>query len=138
MENAIIRKLRDHLSGPMDTECGVVYLLCEIRKLLETYPPDEATFALPLYCHWALHVDLSVPKTTLRFLQRVDSYLFDKLYNGETPETLAAENAIFREFVYLETFRGQLGKFLKARGLPSALCEKDADWFTFLKAYELR
>jgi len=34
MTDAIVEKLRQHVSGPVDTECKVVYLLCEIRKLI--------------------------------------------------------------------------------------------------------
>ena len=59
--NAIVDKLRAAISEPVDSECKVVYILAETRKLLETYPPDPLPFALKLYCHWALHVDLENP-----------------------------------------------------------------------------
>jgi len=74
MKNAIIEKLRAHLAHPVDSECEVVYLLCEVRKLLLKKDPDTAT--LRLHCNWALHVDLEMPATTLAFLRRVDSYVW--------------------------------------------------------------
>ena len=35
MKNDIVDKLRDHLTQGVDTECDVVYLLAEIRKVLD-------------------------------------------------------------------------------------------------------
>jgi len=135
MKDAIVEKLREHLAGPVDTECKVVYLLCEVRKLLDNQPPDPVPFALRLYCHWALHVDLSRPLTTMHFLSQVDSYVFDKLNVGDTNETLLAEHALFQEFVYLETFRKELSQFLAIHALPTSLCDEDGRWFFFLAAY---
>jgi hypothetical protein len=135
MKDAIVEKLREHLSGPMDTECKVVYLLCEIRKLLEKERPDPTPFALRLYCHWAVHVDLSRPPTTMPFLERVDDYIFGKLNAEDTNETLVNEQALFREFVYLETFRKELSQFLASHDLPTTLCDEDALWFGLLSAY---
>jgi len=136
VEDAIVRKLREHLSGPVDTECKVIYLLCEIRKLLDKQPPDPPLFALRLYCNWALHVDLSRSRTTRAFLERVDRFVHNQLTPGtDTKETFAEENSLFREFVYLDTFREELSRFLAARDLPTALCAEDKRWFTFLAAY---
>ena len=135
MKDAIIEKLRGHLSRSIDTECKVGYLLCEVRKLLDKQRPEPTPFALRLYCHWALHVHLSRPATTMPFLGKVDSYVYDKLNAGETKETLLAEHALFQEFVYLETFRKELLQFLAMHDLPTSLCDKNARWFRFLAAY---
>jgi hypothetical protein len=131
----IIEKLREHLAGPVDTECKAVYLLCEVRKLLDRQLPDPMPFALRLYCHWAVHVDLSRPKTTMPFLEKVDEYIFDMLYAKRTNQTIVAEEALFREFVFLATFRKELSQFLASHQLPTSLCDKDSRWFTFLAAF---
>ena len=65
MRNVIIEKLRRQLVDPVDAECKVVYVLCEIRKVLEKDPPG--LFALRMHCHWALHVDLTRPNTRRTF-----------------------------------------------------------------------
>ena len=75
MRDSIVDKLRTILAGAIDDECKVMYVLAEARKLLEKYPVDPAPFALKLYCHWALHIDLSHPMTTRPFLERVDRYV---------------------------------------------------------------
>jgi hypothetical protein len=142
MTDAIVEKLRQHLSGPVDTECKVVYLLCEIRKLLDKKTPDpkllalRQLFTLRLYCNWALHVHLSKP-TTMALLEKVDKVFINRTTpaSPETSLTFVAEHHLFREFVYLETFRKELSHFLAAYDLATSLCTENERWFAFLAAY---
>jgi hypothetical protein len=46
MRNSIVAKLRGLLEDGIDSEYKVVYLLCEVRKLLEKDPPDPAPFCV--------------------------------------------------------------------------------------------
>src|SRR5712692_5589567 len=110
-ENSIVTKLRTALLDAVDSECKVVYILAETRKLLETYPPDPLPFTLKLYCHWALHVDLDNPGTTLPFLERVEAYV-EGVRAGNSD--MHGEQAMLREFVFLDTFRQQFRRFLQA------------------------
>ena len=57
--DGIVDKLRLHLRKPIESECAVVYLLAEVRKLRERDHADHKMEALWMYCHWALHVDLA-------------------------------------------------------------------------------
>jgi hypothetical protein len=131
-ENAIVEKLQIALSDAVDSECKVVYILAEARKLLETYPPDPMPFTLKLYCHWALHVDLDNPRTTLPFLERADQYAASVLAGNQD---VVEEHRMLREFVYLDTFRKQFKEFLQAYNLPTGICDQDARWHEFLKHY---
>ncbi len=131
-EDSIIGKLRAALSDAVDSECKVVYVLAESRKLLEKYPPDPIPFALKLYCHWALHIDLKFSKTTLPFLERVDKFV-DGVLAGRL--NVVEEDRMFREFVFLDTFRQQFGEFLRAYDLPTPVCDEDPHWHEFLKNY---
>src|SRR5213594_2479644 len=60
MTKDIISKIRKHLENPVDTECAVVYLLAEVRKVIDDEKPRPWPLALWLHCNWALHVDLSL------------------------------------------------------------------------------
>jgi hypothetical protein len=146
MTNAIIEKLRTHLAGPVDTECKVVYLLCEIRKLLEPYKHEPSWFTLRLHCHWALHVNLVFASTTLPFLRKIDTYVsnvWDKpsatIVTDPEGNVIRCEirdkDPVFEDFGYLGTFRKELSEFLGAHGLPTALCDDDTCWSQFLTAY---
>ena len=131
-EKSIVAKLRDALSDAIDSECKVVYILAETRKLLETYPPDPLPFALKLYCHWALHVDLDKPGTTLLFLEKVDIFAASGL---EGTSDMLAEHRMLREFVFLDSFREQFRQFLQTFNLPTAVCDEDSRWNEFLTHY---
>jgi len=58
-ESSIVEKLRRALTEGMATEQQVVYLLVEIRKLLELRDEKETYFALYCYCCWALHTTMN-------------------------------------------------------------------------------
>ena len=137
MRDHIVDKLRKHLSAPIDTECAVVYFLAQVRKILEKTDLEIEPFALRMYCHWALHVDLDRWNTTKQFLLAVDSYVRNTVAGFKSDESFhfKDQNDLLREFLYLDTFRQQLEHFLRSCGLPTRLCDDDAPWFTFLSAY---
>jgi len=137
MKNSILPKLADHLNRGVNRESDVVYLLAEVRKILDADDPAHTLGALWMYCHWALHVDLSLPKTTGEFLKRVDLWVCNNVayLTPRQPWKFLDEVYLFRDFVYLQTFREQLGGFLKTYGLPTELTGNDTLWFAFLAAY---
>jgi hypothetical protein len=133
----IVEKLRHHLTHGVDTECDVVYLLTEIRKVLDEDDPTHTFGALWMYCHWALHVDLDSPKTTIEFLKRVDLWICNNIayLRPRPPWELMDEVSLFRDFLYLETLRRELSTFLKLYKLPTEITDVDEKWFSFLAAY---
>lgn len=137
MTKDIVSKLRSHLGTTLTSECGVVYLLAEVRKLLERDDPKRRHGALWMYCHWGLHVDLSYPDTTEDLLKRIDVWVSNTVaYLIPTgPRKFMQEYHLFKDFIYLETFRIQLRKFLECYDLPTDLCTTDERWFGFLSAY---
>src|SRR5580693_6475384 len=125
MEDAIVDKLKAILVGGIDSECKVVYVLAESRKLFPKYKTNPNPFALKLYSHWALHVNLSYPNTTREFLELVDAFVASFL-EGNTD--IGAEHRMLRDFVFLDTFKQQFRTFLNAFDLPTAIRDDDAQW----------
>lgn len=132
MEEQIVRKLREALCDEVSKEKDVVYILVESRKLLDDTKPGQPHFALKLYCHWALHVDLMGRDTTLPFLERLDGFVASVLA-GNT--SVVEEHRMLREFIFLDTFREQLRQFLASYGLPTAVCDENPRWHAFLNLY---
>ena len=130
MRNAIIDKLARHLSAPVETECEAVYLLCEARKLFDRETPP----ALYMCANWALHVDLDSSRNrgARRLLQEVDGFVAEYLELGCIP---FPEPTIFKELLFIGSFRQELRAFLASLELPTDLCDEDAWWFTFVEAY---
>jgi hypothetical protein len=137
MTKDIIGKLMKHLSKPITSEPDVMYLLAEVRKLLERDDKAHANGALWMYCHWALHVDLTSPRTTIDFLKRVDRWITNSVayLTPSGPWTFLEEHNLFRDFIFLSTFRQQLGGLLKSYGLPTDTCDLDEQWYAFIEAY---
>ena len=131
-QSAIIAKLNAMMQEPVDSECKVVYALCEIRKILEDRPAARRPFALNMYCHWALHVDLHGQDTVAHFLRQVDDYVNGVLVG---PEDVRASRQMVCDFVVLDTFRAQLRDFLQDVGIRTDLVEDDARWNEFVAQY---
>jgi hypothetical protein len=110
----------------------VVYVLCETRKLLDKYPPNPVPLALKMYCHWALHIDLMNPGTTAQLLQRVDDFVERVVQQAED---FIEDTYLFRELLWLDTFRQQLRDFLASYDLPTGVCDEDCRWHEFLEHY---
>lgn len=131
-QTSIVEKLRATLTKRVDCEATVVYVLAETRKLLEANPPDPEPFALRMYCHWALHVDLTHANTTLQFLTRVEAYVQSAL-NGNP--NFQEEHRMLRDFLFLDTFKGQFKRFLEGHRLPITVCDEHDRWQEFVMHY---
>jgi len=132
MKDEIVAKLAPVVSDLVGSECEVVYILCEVRKLLEKYPTNPIPVALKLYCHWALHIDLTKLGRTGPLLDRIDAYVGSVLEGGLD---IVAENAMCRDFLFLDTFRQQLRATLSSFDLPTKLCDEDKFWSAFIAHY---
>jgi hypothetical protein len=137
MTKSIVGKLAVHLSKPVNDEQSVVYLLVGVRKLLEKESKTHSHKSLWMYCHWALHVDLDKPGTTMDFLGRVDRWITNTVAYLEPsgPWEFIEEHYLFKDFIFLDTFRRQLGEFLAAHDLPTSLSEDESQWNAFIAAY---
>src|SRR6476661_1859347 len=59
MRNEIVEKLRAELGRGLQTEAQVVYVLVEIRKLIEHSEHRVRYLSVLFFCDWALHVKMS-------------------------------------------------------------------------------
>ena len=85
-------------------ECEVVYLMVEIRKIIELLELKGADKKneLRIYCDWALHANLYYEKTVSPLLDT-----FIKNINTE------GEKSVNKETIKLNTLKNQLNQFLK-------------------------
>jgi hypothetical protein len=137
MTKDIVGKLMQHLAKSIDDEPSLVYLLAQVRKLLDRDNPKDSLGALRMYCHWALHVDLTRPATTMDFLRRVECWVTNTVagLNPSGSWDIHDERKLLEDFIFLDMFRQQLREFLGRYGLPVSLCDETAQWFAFIAAY---
>jgi hypothetical protein len=110
VRDEILRKLEAELNLPLESERQVVYLLVEIRKLMDRDGvPDTKYQQLRLFCNWAVHADLSntVVKHTLGFLNSVARELVS---NSLTPE----QKLKCSEILSLDSAHGEFLEFIRA------------------------
>jgi hypothetical protein len=125
MDDQIVAKLSQELERSITTEPLVVYLLVEIRKLMDRKGVQYNT--LRLCCNWAVHVELS-GEVAQRIVRQVDA-LYPRLVNGQLTEE---DKRSLRAFFLMNTFREELEDFLVKVGLRRL---QDDEWNGFLACF---
>jgi len=113
----IIAKIRDFLNThePVSEECHVVYMLVEIRKILE-YKNCTQFAILKFYCDWAVHITKKRYGPIKGILDRIHDEWFDKndiMISGRKKETVT--------FISHSNFKKEMEQFLKELVLPLGL-----------------
>jgi len=147
MKPDIIKKLRNELSEPIHSERQVVYILAELRKLMELEsikrsdagePADNGYFALKFCCDWAVHVRLD-QSGAQRIVQRFNQYQqFMEELASPGKERVKVDPGFLRELDHslnLTKFREQLGTYLHSHDLSSEVATDEDLWLTFLTYY---
>lgn len=109
--NKLIEFLENH--SPFKEESEIVYLLAEIRKIIEGY--EGKYNALKFYCNWALHSKLD-KKSTIRILSsKLDKFIDFSKDRNEIQKMIS--DADKGRFMKMEDFRLELIDFLKKHTL---------------------
>ena len=109
-------------------ECEVVYLMVEMRKLMDDQGPARQYPVVRLFCDWTVHTIIDRNRGAEPFLRE-----FDK-----AAESVKAENGIpsaFLEFLSLANLRSELGAFLDSNLLPTKVVRDQDEWDRFLGLY---
>jgi hypothetical protein len=132
MEPDIKQKISDLIVGGVNTEAQAVYLMVQIRKLLESGPKGKYPH-LKFNCDWALHAKLS--GTTAQWvLERFDSaniLLQDDRKLLDLPDGLQSE---IKQISKMGLFKGELDSFLNEHSLPKIETNQEG-WPKFLFFY---
>jgi len=129
-KNDIVEKLTESLKSPIDSECRVVYVLVEVRKLLERDRVSGDFMSLKFCCDWAAHANLSWGPARA-FVKEIDD-LFAKLPGSENVEPAVGG---LGEIMYLSRFREQLQSCLTLYKVPTAAFDDEQKWQEFLGLY---
>lgn len=125
-------KLQRHLDGLelFEKEMEVIYLLVEIRKLMEREDVMQPRHrSIKFYCDWALH---TMKSRDFRGLEDV----FNEIYvgceefflrnTGVTPQPLS-------RLMYFEQLRRDLRPFFEEHNLSVAMLDNEETWVSFVK-----
>jgi hypothetical protein len=138
MEDELRQKINRELAEPITSERQVVYLLVEIRKLMDRLDqtagravPDPRFRALRFLCNWIAHTDLNsgwAQEPLALFERHADDLLADNL----TPTALAEIDSILG----LESVRDEMCQFFRESKLDrTSLPFNVTEWGNFLRHY---
>jgi hypothetical protein len=137
--DSIIMKLARELEEPVDSERHVVYVLVELRKLIEIDQDGANYKALKFCCDWVAHPVLNGTEAQ-NIVRQFDKYqaLMDTVNNaasGQVPGIDLSFLQSFGEILRLSKFRTELGGYLRLHGLDSRFADDNREWTQFLTHY---
>lgn len=124
----ILSKLQLELTQDVTSERQVVYILVQIRKLIDNDNHAKDLEALRLHCDWVVH-----PKLDRKGARQ----LLGKLNDRYTTVLKTNPNADLQELskrLGLRAFQAEFQEFLRRYCLDGSFCDTDW-WFAFLYHY---
>ncbi len=124
----IIEKLKNFLlkHKNLNDECGVVYLMVEIRKILEHDNEPEYKL-LRFFCDWTVHT-----KKDRKMEGIVDIVTeIDNLVSSVDKITTYQNEQILK-FFKMKELRKELTQFFASHSLPDDLCKDNHNWSVFV------
>lgn len=126
MRAQIIEKLDAFLKKhPMEEECEVVYLLVELRKLLDKdrESGSDGYSLVRFHADWAVHTRKDkITPAIKEIMTKIENSINVLPKNGDIG------------FLLLPEFRDELLRLLEINGLPFDFCQKDDRWLKFMFA----
>lgn len=127
MKIQIVEKLNKFLhEHPMKEESEVVYLLVELRKLLDREKVQNKVDSYPLvrfHADWAVHTRKDrITSAMEEIMAKIDASIDTYPKNGNI------------DFLLLPEFRNELTKLVEEYSLPSKFCKNDNEWMNFMLA----
>ena len=131
-QHVIVQKLNREFQQPIRSERQVVYILAEIRKLLELTKTENKFGVLNFYCNWALHPEMDRPAA-----QKVVK-LFDSHEGLDTEKRKQVKDRIgkdFTETIKLDKLRKEIGKFCREHKIVETISSNFQEWTHFMRHY---
>ena len=126
MKDELLHKVATTLSEKIETEMQALYLLVEIRKLMDR--ENYVDSVIRSFSNWAVHIELKEEREgTTDLLQEFDEVI--RLQVEENRGSLWPPHCSF------ETFRRNLDIFLHIYDLPTRLVDSEKSWIQFARLY---
>jgi hypothetical protein len=133
-QSAIMAKLELLLAKGIRTEADALYLMVEVRKLLEQQQAKKQYEYLTFHCDWALHATLggTAAQRILKLFDAASIHLKKGVELHDLPGLLRMEIERISKMRY---FEDQLEGFLKTNGIPTLERTRSDGWIHFLHFY---
>lgn len=122
-------KLHRELSKDIVDESQVVYILSQIRKIIDDEETEIKYDILYLYSDWVLHSKLDRPKKRSYFINKFDSQLVNEDTSTKIARTILINQ---RHFFVLNELKIQLGNFFRDNNISSKIFVRPG-WSKFIE-----
>jgi hypothetical protein len=132
-QNEIIEKLNEFFAqhSPISEECQVVYVMVQIRKLLD-HDQDHwqhGSFTLlRFYCHWTVHTEKTRITESIKLV--MDEVFKDIKGQIENRAMTQAMSQVMK-FAYMENLQNEMRKCFEEHGVNTSVVEED-NWIAFV------
>jgi hypothetical protein len=133
-QSAIVSKLEKLLAHGIRSEAEAVYLMVEVRKLLEQQDAKKQFPYLTFHCDRALHAKLSGP-TAQRILRLFDTASVHLKAGAELHQLPGLLKVEVDRISKMRYFEQQLESFLQNNGMPTLESTRADGWIHFLHFY---
>jgi len=113
--------------APFKEECDAVYLMVELRKLLDREHGSDQFPKIRFYCDWTVHTSKD---RNLADIQDIMERLENSFSNGSPHPTQDAFN-IFS----LSELREEMSNLFRIHGLRANFCQDDRHWKHFVDVF---
>jgi hypothetical protein len=137
MKPDIVAKLAEELSEPISSERQVVYIMVELRKLIELNGDGANYSALKFHCDWIAHPILQ-GQPAQEIVRLFDQYqrVMDEAAQGKQQHTPDMSfMAQLGPTLTMTNFRNQLNTYLRSQGLDPSIPNDNGNWANFLTYY---
>jgi hypothetical protein len=130
----IITKLQNEISVGLRTEAQVVYVLAEIRKIIEQNDLEENYKYLLFHCNWALHskMDRAAAQEVLVHFDEAHAILRSGIELHDLPTELQRE---IKAISGMTKFEEELSLFLQNHQIIDLTANGPDSWPHFLQLY---
>ena len=137
MKNDIIGKLAGELAEEVTSERQTVYLLVELRKLIELNKEGTNYPSLKFHCDWVAHPVLQgmAAQNIVRLFDRYQRLIDEHALNAETPVPDMSFMGQLGPTLTLTNFRNELNAYLRSQGLDPSIPNDNKKWGNFLTYY---
>lgn len=129
----ILEKIDRFVGGhaPMSEECHAVYLMVEIRKVIDQARSLGRYPLLGFYADWTVHSEKDGVTDEIRhMLEQIGQVAFEETKDQHQD---APKRAPIKAFAHMAGLRREMQLFLTGHGIPPDLSANDEHWTAFVE-----
>ena len=131
-QQEIINKLDDFLRihPQLTEECQVVYLMVEIRKIIDHEKSSSTYPLLKFYSDWTVHTEKDHISPEI---QQMMEAIYKTAKSDIANPALRKAGSPIMQFAYMEGLGQEMKSFLENHGVDPSLATKKDKWIEFVK-----